>query len=418
MERYIGLVQKIREKSKECKALIAEKTELPVYRVKRHKTLAVRIAELTEDLEELCSEKALLLQKFEYAEDAGTEAFRKDIAIMESGLKRLEAQEQKYAAELDKALAEYAELKAQAVDLDPVELHDARQTIRPEKELNAVEQLQRAYGDKYRPLAMLDSKRKASRLLHEYADEQAVQKLKRAQQQKIQSEHTPPNQRKNKSTLNVKLRLDATFFTDKRNRHNTISEASHVRTLAVLIALFYFHHAVAHTNMCLNILWRRLCWLQFFSQCCHKYPQRSHIVIPTAAPDILCDKGMGQYLADILGQQTQQLILNGCQVKFVFIQISASPGIIHFQLTIHKYRTGSKHLCRHQRESSLRHPKSCQQFFYRKGLCQIIVRSGIQRLDFIVILASGADYNNRNIGPRANRLNDLNAIHIRQAQIQ
>ncbi len=48
------------------------------------------------------------------------------------------------------------------------------------------------------------------------------------------------------------------------------------------------------------------------------------------------------------------------------------------ELTIHKYRTGSKHLCRHQRESSLRHPKSCQQFFNRKGLCQIIVRSGIQ----------------------------------------
>lgn len=69
--------------------------------------------------------------------------------------------------ELDKVLAEYAELKAQAVDLDPVELHDARQAIRPEKELNAVEQLQRAYGDKYRPLAILDSKRKASELLHE-----------------------------------------------------------------------------------------------------------------------------------------------------------------------------------------------------------------------------------------------------------
>ena len=113
MERYTGLVQQIREKSKECKALIAEKKELPVYRVKRHKTLAVRIADLTEDLEELCSEKALLLQKFEYAEDAGAEAFRKDIAIMESGLKRLEAQEQKYAAELDKVLAEYAELKAE-----------------------------------------------------------------------------------------------------------------------------------------------------------------------------------------------------------------------------------------------------------------------------------------------------------------
>ena len=64
-------------------------------------------------------------------------------------------------------------------------------------------------------------------------------------------------------------------------------------TLVDLTALFYSNHAVAHTNMCLNILWRRLCRFQFFPQCRHKYPQGSYIVIPTAAPDILCDKGMG-----------------------------------------------------------------------------------------------------------------------------
>ena len=88
MERYAGLVQQIKEKSKKRKSLVAEKKELPVYRVMRHKALAVRITELTEDLEELRSEKSLLLQKFEYTEDAGAEAFRKDIAIMESVLKR------------------------------------------------------------------------------------------------------------------------------------------------------------------------------------------------------------------------------------------------------------------------------------------------------------------------------------------
>ena len=95
LERYTGLVQQIKAKSKERKTLVAEKKELPIYHVKRHKALAVRIAELTEDLEELRSEKSLLLQKFEYAEDAGAEAFRKDIATMEAGLKKLEAQEQK-----------------------------------------------------------------------------------------------------------------------------------------------------------------------------------------------------------------------------------------------------------------------------------------------------------------------------------
>ena len=112
LERYTGLVQQIKEKSKERKALVAEKKDLPVYHVKRHKMLTVRFAELTEELEELRSEKALLLQKFEYAEDAGAEAFRKDIATMEAGLKKLEAQEQNYSAELDRALAEYVELKA------------------------------------------------------------------------------------------------------------------------------------------------------------------------------------------------------------------------------------------------------------------------------------------------------------------
>ena len=110
--------------------------------MKHHKALAVRIAELTEDLEELRSEKALLLQKFEYAEDAGAEAFRKDIATMEAGLKKLEAQEQKYSAELDKALDEYAELKAQAADFDPVELYKARQVIRPAQEKAAEQQLE------------------------------------------------------------------------------------------------------------------------------------------------------------------------------------------------------------------------------------------------------------------------------------
>ena len=71
LEHYTGLVQQIKEKSKERKTLVAEKKALPIYHVKHHKALAVRIAELTEDLEELRSEKALLLQKFEYAEDAG-----------------------------------------------------------------------------------------------------------------------------------------------------------------------------------------------------------------------------------------------------------------------------------------------------------------------------------------------------------
>ena len=171
LERYIGLVQQIKEKSKERKSLVAEKKELPIYHVKRHKALAVRIAELTEELEELRSEKALLLQKFEYAEDAGTESFRKDIATMEAGLKKLEAQEQKYSAELDKALDEYAELKAQAADFDPVELYKARQGIRPAQEKESEKQLEDAMQEKPSLIMLLSAKQETSRLLGEDVEE-------------------------------------------------------------------------------------------------------------------------------------------------------------------------------------------------------------------------------------------------------
>ena len=192
LERYAGLVQQIKEKSKERKALVAEKKELPVYRVKRHKALAVRIAELTEDLEELRSKKALLLQKFEYAEDAGAETFRKDIATMEAGLKRLEAQEQKYSVELDKALVEYAELKAQAADFDPVELYEARQAIRPTQEKAAEQQLEDTMQEKLSLVMLLSVKQETSRLLGEDAEDRQVRQIvlqRQRSQRQIQERH-------------------------------------------------------------------------------------------------------------------------------------------------------------------------------------------------------------------------------------
>lgn len=196
LECYTGLVQQIKEKSKERKALITEKKELPIYHVKRHKALAVRITELTEELEELRSEKALLLQKFEYAEDAGAEAFHKDIAAMEAGLKRLEAQEQKYAAELDKVLAEYAELKAQAVDLDPVELHDARQAIRPVQEKAAEQQLEDSIHEKPSLIMLLSAKQETSRLLKEDTEERQVRQM--VMQRQAEQRTVPQNQSKKK----------------------------------------------------------------------------------------------------------------------------------------------------------------------------------------------------------------------------
>ena len=138
MAQYTALAEKISKKSKERKAALDEKKATPVIQVLKHRDLAKRIVELTEDLEELRTEKAMLLRQIQYPEDATVDMFRKEIRTLENGLKKLVVSEAKYAAELDDALKQYAELQEQAMELDPIELYEARQDIRSEHERDAL----------------------------------------------------------------------------------------------------------------------------------------------------------------------------------------------------------------------------------------------------------------------------------------
>lgn len=90
-------------------------------------------------------------------------------------------QESKYSAELEDALKQYAELKAQAADVDAVELMDARLDIRPDRERSAADRVKVAYGDKYDPLMMYDSKRDVANLLMEEAEARSVREFLRKQ---------------------------------------------------------------------------------------------------------------------------------------------------------------------------------------------------------------------------------------------
>lgn len=194
MVEYTALADKIKAKSKERKALLTEKKETPVIHVLKHRDLAKQIAELTEDLEELRTEKAILLRQLQAPEDATADMFRKEIRTLEEGLKKLEASEAKYTAELDNALKQYAELQEQATEFDPIELYEARQEIRSVHERDATRRIQDAYGDKYDMLRMYDSKRSAADLLNETAEERSVREKLRT----IQKEQKSQQQRKPK----------------------------------------------------------------------------------------------------------------------------------------------------------------------------------------------------------------------------
>lgn len=198
LKHYNALAEQIKVKSKERKSLLSEQKELPFWNILRKKELTARIAELTELLEELKSEKSVALQHLQCADDSGLPSVKKDIAKTEAGLKKLEEQELKYAAELDAALKQYAELKEQSADFDPIELYWARQALRPDTEQSAVYRLQDTYGDRYNLFIMYDSKRETASLLGEEAESRSVRERLRQKEQEPKREQHPPKKKKNR----------------------------------------------------------------------------------------------------------------------------------------------------------------------------------------------------------------------------
>ena len=186
LERYALLVQQIKNKTKERKTLLAEKKATPFYQFVAHNDLAKKIAELTEDLEELKSEKTMLLSSFDCSEDIGIAEVKKSVAAMEENLKRLTKQEEKYAAELEDALKQFSELREQAKNVDSAELLEQRAALQSDKIQAATSKIKTAYGEKFDPLILFDSKRDVTDLLHEESEARSIQRYLHQKYQRTQ----------------------------------------------------------------------------------------------------------------------------------------------------------------------------------------------------------------------------------------
>ena len=158
LEKYDVLTKQIKAAIKTRKELQAEKKATPILNVLKHRELTSRIEDLTEQLEDLRSERAIILMYLD----------------------------------CDDAKNAFADLQEQAKDLDAGELYEARLAIRNEKEQNAVQQLQKAYGEQFTPATMLHGRRDVEKVLNERAEPpQSVQEEKRNRQAMAED---PPRQ--------------------------------------------------------------------------------------------------------------------------------------------------------------------------------------------------------------------------------
>ena len=187
-EKYNALSEKITENEKERRNVITERDNLPFWNLPRKKKLTARIAELTELLEELRSERTAVLKRLQYEGDMNISDVKKDIDKAEENHSELEKHNEKFKAELNSALKKYAQLKEEAAGLDQAELYEARQSLRLEYNNNAASRLQKLYGKNYSSQLMSESRTKAAKLLNEEAETRSIRE--KIRQLEVQKEKT------------------------------------------------------------------------------------------------------------------------------------------------------------------------------------------------------------------------------------
>ncbi len=194
LAKFIDLEKQIESKTKERKSISAEKSLTSAIHILKHREFNKQIAQLSEDLEELRSEKTILLQILELKNINAAEILQAEITSSEEKLKKLEAGEEKYSAKFNNAMNQYAELKKQAEQFDPIELHQARLAIRSGYENDVTKRLQETYGNSFDSRTFNDSKRNIAKLLNEDAEAWSIREKIRI----LGQEKQKPKQQKTK----------------------------------------------------------------------------------------------------------------------------------------------------------------------------------------------------------------------------
>ena len=138
--RFTSLINKIKTVENERRVVAKEKKNTPAWQILKHQELNKRLSELTEDLEELRSEKARLLAEFNCSEEDISTAI-KSVKSQETKLAELENMEKKYLEEFETVKGEYAELKDDVPD-------EILSEILKTSEQKAAEKIRSAYRDR------------------------------------------------------------------------------------------------------------------------------------------------------------------------------------------------------------------------------------------------------------------------------
>ena len=134
IQKYDNTLSRLKAKVKDKKATSEKKKATSVLNIPKQRELAKILITQTEEIEELKTEKGMLLNKLNCENGSEVAELKKHIPQMEKALHQYEKQEGKYQTELNNALAEFFDTKENTQNVDEFELVEERLRIRPQKE--------------------------------------------------------------------------------------------------------------------------------------------------------------------------------------------------------------------------------------------------------------------------------------------
>ncbi len=140
-EEYLAVHGRIREKQSERKAAQKELDGMGLLSIGSRRDLKARIAELSEEIEELHTEEKTLIQAFGKEDAAGMKQVKDEIHAAEANRENLDRQENSLSDSIRMEQERFDALSEQAADLDRGELTSARLALRRDSERQAWERI-------------------------------------------------------------------------------------------------------------------------------------------------------------------------------------------------------------------------------------------------------------------------------------
>jgi hypothetical protein len=149
IDQYNEIIKKIKVKSTEQKELQVERDKCTTFQLIKKHDLTFKIDTIREEIEDLKSDKGILISRLGCANDNEVRAEEKSLQIIQEELPSLDRREAEITQKEKLELEQYKDISSCIDPLYADDVWDARAELRPGKTANVETVLRNGYGDKF-----------------------------------------------------------------------------------------------------------------------------------------------------------------------------------------------------------------------------------------------------------------------------